>query len=52
MHVYRYVACQHTYYISVLLLGADLIENIFPVFVFTKLLPGNALIKSVTRLPP
>jgi hypothetical protein len=37
----------------VILLGADRIENtvsllLLPVFVFTKLLPDNALIKSVT----
>jgi hypothetical protein len=40
-------------YISVLLLGADRIENtvsllLLPLFVFTELLPGNALIKSIT----
>jgi hypothetical protein len=39
--------------ISMLLLSADRIEKtvsllLLPVFVFTKLLPGNALIKSVT----
>jgi hypothetical protein len=53
MHVYICVAWQQTSYVSVLLLGADRIENtvsllLLPVFVFTKLLPGNALFKSVT----
>jgi hypothetical protein len=53
MHVYRCVAWQQTSYISVLLLGAGRIGNtvslpLLPVFVFTELLPGNALMKSVT----
>jgi hypothetical protein len=53
MHVYSCVAWQQTSYVSVLLLGVDLTEDtvsllLLPVFVFTKLLPGKALIKSVT----
>jgi hypothetical protein len=53
MHDYSCVAWQQTSYISVLLLGADRIENtvsllLLPVFVFTELLSGNALIKSIT----
>jgi hypothetical protein len=53
MQVYICVAWQQTSYISVVLLGADSIENtvsllLLPLFVFTELLPGNALIKSVT----
>jgi hypothetical protein len=55
MHVYSCVVGQQNSYIFVLLLGEDRIENtvsllLLPVFVFTKLLPGNALIKSVTKL--
>jgi hypothetical protein len=55
MHVYSCLALQQTSYISVLLLGADRIENtvsllLLPLFVFTELLPGNTLIKSVTLL--
>jgi hypothetical protein len=55
MHVSSCVVWQQTSYISVRLLGADRIENIVSlllllVFVFTELLPGNALIRSVTIL--
>jgi hypothetical protein len=53
MHVYSCLACQHTSYSVVLLLGADRIENtisflVLPLFAFTELLPGKALMKSVT----
>jgi hypothetical protein len=53
MHVYSCVAWKQTSYISVHLLGVDSIEStvsllLLPLFVFTELLPGNALIKSVT----
>jgi hypothetical protein len=55
MHVYRFVAWQQTFYIYVLLLGADRIENtvsllLLPLIVFTELLPGSVLIKSVTYI--
>jgi hypothetical protein len=53
MHVYICVAQQQTSYISVLMLGVDRIEItvsllLLPLFVYIELLPGNALIKSVT----
>jgi hypothetical protein len=52
MHVYSCVAWQQ---ISVILLDVDLIENtisllLLPVFMFTDLLLGTALIKSVMVL--
>jgi hypothetical protein len=53
MHVYSCIAWQQTSYIFVLLLGVDRIENtvpllLLPLSVFTELLSGNALMKSVT----
>jgi hypothetical protein len=52
IHVYSCIAWQQTFYSSMSLLGADHIENtvsfvLLPVFLFTELLPGNALITSV-----
>jgi hypothetical protein len=53
MHAYCFIAWRFTSYNSVCPPGADRIQNTFfllllPVFVFTQLLPSNALIRYVT----